>query len=211
MNSEKLSALLRLGAATVYEAQGQKGALDAGMKALDPSARLIGPALTVDTRPADNLMIHHAVRKAKRGDVLVVDAKGFIEAGPWGDVLTLAAQTQGIAGLVIDGSIRDAETIISMGFPVFSRGISIKGTGKAQHGRINVPVQCGGVTINPGDIILGDRDGLVVINLAEIDAVLNASRERERKEDIFRKEIESGKTTVELLGLAKPLESMDLR
>ena len=132
--ASRFDRLRALGAATVYEAQGAKGALDSGIKPLDPRSRLVGPALTVDTRPADNLMLHYALLKARPGDVLVVDAKGFLEAGPWGDVLTTAAIKAGIAGLVIHGAVRDASAIVEMGFPVFCRGLSIKGTGKNQPG-----------------------------------------------------------------------------
>src|ERR1700761_1573230 len=112
MLKDQLEALKRLGTATIHEAQGQKGALDGRLRPLDPSCRVAGPALTVDCRPSDNLAIHYALTKAKPGDVLVVDAKGFIEAGPWGDILTLAAQKLGIAGLVIYGSVRDANALI---------------------------------------------------------------------------------------------------
>src|SRR5690606_18793986 len=150
-------------AATVHEAQGQKGALSSAIKPLDPAMRLAGPALTVNCRPDDNLAIHYALTIARPGDVIVVDAKGFVEAGAWGDVMTLMARKKGVAGLVIDGSVRDANAIVEMGFPVFSRGISIKGTAKNQPGAVDVPIVCGGVGINPGDVVLGDRDGLVVI------------------------------------------------
>jgi 4-hydroxy-4-methyl-2-oxoglutarate aldolase len=167
--------LRSLGAATVYEAQGAKGALDCGIKPIDPASRLVGPALTVDTRPADNLMLHYALSKARPGDVLVVDAKGFLEAGPWGDVLTVAAMKIGVAGLVINGAVRDANTIVEIGFPVFCRGLSIKGTGKVQPGKVNVPVCIGDVVIRPGDSILGDRDGLVVVSTDEMASVLESA------------------------------------
>ena len=144
---EKLIQLRDLGTATIYEAQGAKGALDSGMKPIDPTVRLAGPALTVDARPADNLILHYAVLKAKPGDVLVVDAKAFMEAGPWGDVLTLQAMKLGIAGLVINGCVRDANLIIELGFPVFCRGLSIKGTGKNQPGKVNVPITIGHAVI----------------------------------------------------------------
>ena len=133
------------------------------MKPLDPASRLAGPALTVDTWPADNLMLHYALLKAKPGDVLVVDAKAFVEAGPWGDVLTAAAMKVGVAGLVINGAVRDAAMIVDTGFPVFCRGLSIKGTTKHQPGRVNVPVCIGGVVIHPGDIVVGDRDGVAIV------------------------------------------------
>jgi 4-hydroxy-4-methyl-2-oxoglutarate aldolase len=201
-------ALLALGAATVYEAQGAKGALDSGIKPIDPGSRLVGPALTVDTRPADNLMLHYALLKARPGDVLVVDAKGFLEAGPWGDVLTAAAMKAGIAGLVINGAVRDASTIVEMGFPVFCRGLSIKGTGKGQPGKLNVPVCIGNVVIRPGDVIVGDRDGVVVVSPDELASVLANGQEREAKETEFRSAIARGASTVELLGLMPTLERL---
>jgi len=212
MNRQAIYEELRaLGAATVYEAQGAKGALDSGMKPIDPASRLVGPALTVDTRPADNLMLHYALSKAKAGDVLVVDAKGFLEAGPWGDVLTAAAVKAGVAGLVIHGAVRDAGAIVGMGFPVFCRGLSIKGTGKVHPGKVNVPVCMGDVLIRPGDIVVGDRDGLVVVSPDEVISVLERARAREAKEAGFRSAIEKGASTAELLGLMPTLESLGLR
>jgi 4-hydroxy-4-methyl-2-oxoglutarate aldolase len=211
ISPDKLAQLRDLGTATVYEAQGAKGALDSGMKPIDPTVRLAGPALTVDARPADNLILHHAVLKAKPGDVLVVDAKGFMEAGPWGDVLTLQAMKLGIAGLVIDGCVRDANLIIDLGFPVFCRGLSIKGTGKNQPGKVNVPICIGDALIRPGDIIVGDRDGLVVVAQDEVDMAIANSIAREDKEVQQRKAIEAGSSnTVELLNLGDTLKHFGL-
>ena len=209
-NQELLATLRQLGAATVYEAQGAKGALDHGMKPIDPTTRLAGPAFTVDCRPADNLMLHYAVQKAKPGDVLVVDAKGFMEAGPWGDVLTIQAMKLGIAGLVINGCVRDANLIIELGFPVFCRGLSIKGTAKNQPGRIDVPISIGDVLIQPGDMIVGDRDGLAVIAQDEVEATIASSLAREEKEAGQRKAIEEGALTADLLGLADTLRRLGL-
>jgi 4-hydroxy-4-methyl-2-oxoglutarate aldolase len=211
ISSEKLAQLRDLGTATVYEAQGAKGALDSGMKPIDPTVRLAGPALTVDARPADNLILHHAVLKAQPGDVLVVDAKGFMEAGPWGDVLTLQAMKLDIAGLVISGCVRDANLIIDLGFPVFCRGLSIKGTGKNQPGKVNVPICIGDAVIRPGDIIVGDRDGLVVVAQDEVDMAIANSIARENKEVQQRKAIEAGSSnTVELLNLGDTLKRFGL-
>lgn len=209
-NVEQIKLLRELGAATVHEAQGAKGALDSGMKPIDPSSRLAGPALTVEMRPADNLMLHYALLKAKPGDVLVVDAKGFVEAGPWGDVMTHAAQKLGIAGLVINGAVRDANQIIDMGFPVFCRGLCIKGTAKNQPGKVNVPICIGDVVIHPGDVVVGDRDGLVVVPQAEVEQTLRNAALREEKETAFRKELDAGRTTVELLGLGETLRRFGL-
>ena len=205
-----LHALRQLGAATIYEAQGAKGALDSGIKPIAPGMRLAGPALTVDTRPADNLMLHYAMLKAQPGDVLVVDAKGFLEAGVWGDVFTEQAQRIGLAGLVIHGAVRDAAAMTEAGFPVFSRGLSIKGTGKHQPGCLNVTVTIGDVSIDPGDIIVGDQDGVVVVRRHEVDAVLLKSRQREEKEARFRQQIRDGATTVDLLGLEETLRRLAL-
>jgi len=205
-----IERLRALGAATIYEAQGAKGALDGGVKPLDPESRLVGPAFTVDTRPADNLMLHYALLKARVGDVLVVDAKGFLEAGPWGDVLTVAAMKAGIAGLVIHGAARDANMIVRSGFPVFCRGLSIKGTGKHQPGRVDVTVCIGDVPIHPGDVIVGDRDCVVVVARDEVEAVIAKAEAREAKEAEQRSAIGRGITTAELLGLMPVLQRLGL-
>ena len=215
MSSQAISTasiqLLRdFGSATVYEAQGARGALDSGIKPIHPAMRVAGPAVTVDVRPADNLMLHYAMLKVKPGDVLVVDAKGFLEAGPWGDVFTEQAVRQGIAGLVINGAVRDAQSIIEMGFPVFCRGLCIKGTGKNQPGKLNVPVCIGDVQINPGDIVIGDQDGVVVVPRDEVDDAIRSSQAREDKEATFRARIRDGATTVELMGLEETLRRFNL-
>lgn len=209
-NSSALESLRALGAATVYEAQGAHGAFDSGLKPLDPASRLVGPALTVDLRPADNLMLHYALLKAQPGDVLVVDAKGFLEAGPWGDVLTEAAMARGVAGLVIHGAVRDADAIVRMGFPVFCRGLSIKGTGKHQPGRLNVPLCIADAVVHPGDIVVGDRDGLVMVARDDVDRVLASAQAREEKEAGFRRAIANGVSTAELLGLGDTLHRLGL-
>lgn len=211
VTDQQLERLKAFGTATIHEAQGQKGALDAGLKPLDPATRMAGPAVTVDLRPGDNLMVHYALTKVRPGDVLVLDAKGFTEAGPWGDVLTLAAQQLGLAGLVVNGAVRDANAIVEMGFPVFCRALSIKGTNKQQPGLVNVPVVVGGVSIRPGDIVVGDRDGLVVVAADEVEFALERSAQREQKEDQMRAQLREGRTMVELLGLAGTLERLGLQ
>lgn len=201
-----LQRLLKLGTATVYEAQGQRGSVAAEIRPIDPAMKLVGPALTVETSPGDNLMLHQAVLMAKPGDVLVVDSKGFTDAGPWGDVLTLAAQQAGIAGLVIDGSVRDSEAIIDAGFPVFSRGISIRGTTKVDPGHVGGIINFAGTSIERGDIIIGDRDGLVVVKADEVLEALRKAEMREAKEEEYRRSIIDGASTAELLGLLPTLQ-----
>lgn len=207
---QSIQALREFGSATVYEAQGAKGALDSGIKPIHPEMQVVGPAVTVDIRPGDNLMLHYAMLKVKPGDVLVVDAKGFVEAGPWGDVFTEQAIKVGLAGLVINGAVRDARTITELGFPVFCRGLSIKGTGKNQPGKLNVPICIGDVQIHPGDIVVGDVDGVVVVKRDEVDFAIRSSQEREEKEAIYRQKIREGATTVELLGLGETLRRLSL-
>lgn len=203
----QLTRLKELGAATIYEAQGQRGAISSSLRPIDPSLTVVGRALTVDCGPADNLMLHAALEKASPGDVLVADAKGFIEAGAWGDVLTAAAQQVGVVGLIINGSVRDAQEIIEMGFPIYSKGLSIRGTSKTYKGTVGQPVDMAGTTVHTGDIVVGDRDGLVVIAESEVAESLRLAELRENKETGFREKIEQGATTVELLGLRATLDS----
>lgn len=200
-----LDALKQCGAATIHEAQGQRGAVDPGIKPLSSAMRVAGPAFTVKCKPGDNLALHYALVKAQPGDVLVVDYEGFTQSGPWGDIMTVAAMQRGIAGLCIDGTVRDSTTIVAMGFPLFSRGACIKGTNKYQPGKVGIPIVFGGVLVKPGDIVVGDGDGLVIVDQSEVDAVLAASQAREAKEDETRKKIKAGTTTVELLGVQELL------
>lgn len=197
----QIQILKRLGAATVYEGQGQTGALDSGIKPVLPGARMAGVALTVDCAPGDNLILHHALTMGRPGDVLVIDAKGFIETGHCGDVMSFAAKQAGFAGIVIDGSVRDSAGLAEMNFPVFARGLSIKGPTKNQPGKLNVPIICGGVLIRPGDIIVGDQDGLVAIEADALEAVIASAEQREAHEEELRKAIAGGRTTVQLGGL----------
>jgi 4-hydroxy-4-methyl-2-oxoglutarate aldolase len=197
--------------ATVHEASGGKGALSSDIKPVDPKSRLCGPALTVAGRPGDNLMLHKAIYVAGKGDVLVVTVGGFVEAGPWGEIMTVAAQVRGIAGLVIDGSIRDSIAIQELGFPAFSKGLSIKGTTKDSLGTINHPVVIGGVRVHPGDVVLGDADGVVVVSQKDLAEVLEKCKLRKEKEERIKKELQMGKSTLELYGFDKILQAKGLK
>jgi 4-hydroxy-4-methyl-2-oxoglutarate aldolase len=202
------AAALRLGAATLHEALGQRGAVDPAIKPLDPSMKVFGSAFTVRCEGGDNLMIHHALTKARRGDVLVVDAGGYLGAGPWGDILTLAARTAGLGGLVIDGAVRDSEAIVQSGFPVFARGICLKGTSKCKAGSVGEAIACGGMLVHPGDVVVGDPDGVVVIPQAEVDRAIDLAERRARAEESMRQAVLAGRTTVDLLGLDSRLREM---
>lgn len=188
-------------AATLHEASGQLGMVDPAIRPMWPGARVCGVAMTVSCPPRDNLMLHHAVTLAEPGTVLVANAERYRYAGAWGEVLTVAAQARGIAGLVIDGAVRDIEAITVRRFPVFSRGLAIGGCRKEQTGRLNEPIDLGGVTVRPGDVVVGTADGLVVLAQTSVERVLSAAVDRKRRElEIFR-ELASGKTTIEILGL----------
>ena len=202
--SHQLATLAGLGAATVYEANGQRDALDPAIKPLDPHTKVAGRAVTVALEPADNWYLHLALLEAGENDILVVDAQGYLNAGPWGDVLTLAAQQRGLAGLVIDGAVRDSQQIITSGFPVFARGLCIRKTSKVQPGRLNVAVTVGGVVVNPGDILVGDADGLVRVAAGDVAHAIDRAQAREQKEEQMRQQILAGASTLDLLGLPHP-------
>lgn len=192
----------------LHEALGKRGALASAIKPLARGHRLAGPAFTVSSPATDNLMTHLALSLAEPGDVLVVDAKAMTETGSWGDLMTFAAKTRGLAGLVIDGSVRDTDQILELGFPVFCRGISIKGTTKAHaDGSVNLPVSCGDVVVAPGDIVVGDSDGVVAIPADEAAALLDKVKTREAWEEDLRRKLGAGVTTIDALGLAPALRA----
>lgn len=192
---EQIEAFRNIGAATAHEAFGRQGAVDPAIKPIYPGIRVLGPALTLQCPPGDNLTLHAAMKLGKPGDVLVLDAGNYPEQGSFGDVMGTSALALGLGGLVTNGGVRDAASLRDMGFPVFSRAISIQGTIKATLGPINQQIVFGGVTVHPGDLVLGDDDGLVVIPLAEIDNVLAVAIKRDAKEAEIRAELKKGRTT----------------
>lgn len=203
MAAADIAQAQHLGAATLHEAFERQGDLPAAIRAIG-SARVAGPALTVSTQPGNNLLIHRALAQAKRGDVLVValtdDADGGHDFGYWGDILTTAAQARGVAGLVIDGCVRDVEAIRTLGFPVFCRGTAIRGTGKAPVGTVGATVRIGRIDIAAGDLIVGDADGVVAVPSAQVAQMLAAAEQRETKENAIVAALKAGKTTMELYG-----------
>jgi 4-hydroxy-4-methyl-2-oxoglutarate aldolase len=187
-------------AATIHEALGRQGALPAAIKPISPAMKLCGPAFTIQSMPGDNLLFHRAIAAAAAGDVLVAEVSGFYEAGYWGEILTVAALARGLAGLVIDGCIRDADEIEALGFPVFCRGLSIKGTTKHGTGKLNAPVSIGGVQITPGDVIVGDRDGVVAVPAGRVEETIARCEARVEKEQRTMQSLREGKTTLEIYG-----------
>jgi 4-hydroxy-4-methyl-2-oxoglutarate aldolase len=193
-----ISRALHFGTATLHEAIGKKGALPHRIKPIAPGMKLCGAAVTVTSPPMDNLMLHQALYVADPGTVLVVEVNRGYEGGYWGEIMTLAARQRRIAGLVIDGCVRDADSIEKLGFPVFSRGLSVRGTDKQGGGHINVPILIGDITINPGDLVLGDRDGVIIVPAREAALAMEAAQKREAKEDQIKRDLLAGKSTLEI-------------
>ena len=203
ISKELITEISQFSSATLHEALGKTGNLPYGIKPISPKMKVCGPAFTVKTMPCDNMLLHRAYAYAKAGDVLVVNCSNFYEAGYWGDLMSLGAMTKGIAGLVIDGCVRDADDIEAMGFPVFSRGLCIKGTGNQGEGSLNEPIIMGEYIVNPGDIIVGDRDGVVVIPQNRVEEAIEKAHARELKEENVRKELRKGLNSLQIYGWDK--------
>jgi 4-hydroxy-4-methyl-2-oxoglutarate aldolase len=201
-----IKELSQFSTATLHEALGQIGNLPSLIKPLSKTMRVCGRAYTVKAKAFMNINLHRAYAYAQAGDVIVADCSGGYEAGYWGDLLTLGAMKQGIAGLVIDGCVRDADEIEALGFPVFARGLCIKGTGKDPEGSLNEPITIGGVTIEAGDFIVGDRDGVVVIPQNRVVEAIEKAKAREEKEEKTRAELNKGRTSLQIYGWDKKCE-----
>ena len=208
--SSHIENISRFPAATIHEAYGGQGALAPDIKPIHPAMKIWGPAVTVAARPGDNIIIHKAIYTAQPGDVLVVDTMGFVDAGIWGSLMSLAAMKQGLAGLVTDGAVRDADEIIDMGFPVFARGLCIKGTTKNSLGWVNHPMAFGGVHIVPGDLVAADRDGVVVVGREDLPGVIENSQQREDKEKEISRELEKGTSFLHLTSFEEKLADLGL-
>lgn len=200
MHTESIaSAFAELGAATLGESGGRP--MRARIRAAWPGARLVAPAFTVVCTPGDNLAIHVAVTHAPAGSVLVVDVGATRELGYWGEVLTTAAQARGVAGLVIDGGVRDVDALERLRFPVFSALVALPGATKKHPGSIGARAKVGDVDVRTGDWIVGDADGVTVVTRTLVDDVLAAGRARAGKEARMFEALRAGATTIELLDL----------
>ncbi|BAS26248.1 4-carboxy-4-hydroxy-2-oxoadipate aldolase/oxaloacetate decarboxylase [Limnochorda pilosa] len=204
-----LEGLKEIPAATASDVMGRQRSMNSQMKGIFKGARVCGPAITVKCYPADNLMLHKAVTMARPGDVLVCEA-GYRDAALWGELLTRAALQRGIAGLVIDGGVRDVDEIEDLGFPVFSTATLPGGTFKVNPGSVNVPIQCAGVVVHPGDVVIGDSDGVVVVPLEEAPEVLERAKAALEKEEGLRRGMAEGKLLFDLLNLRPLLERPDV-
>ena len=179
-------------ASVLADVAGRRGALNGRIAPLARSMRLAGPAFTIDVRPGDNLMIHAAIALAKPGDVLIVDGKGDRTCALMGAIMITACKTLGLAGVVLDGSHRDTEEILALEFPVYSVGANPNGPAKAIAGRINYPISCGGVMVSPGDLVVGDGDGVVVVERESAESLLPLAVKKVNDERTRIAEITSG-------------------
>lgn len=197
----------RLGSSTLYEASGLPCAVDREIRAVWKGAFIAAPAYPVQCSPGDNLGLHLAVARAPRGSVLVCDTADFV-AGYWGEVLTVAAETAGIVGLVINGGVRDIAALEAHSFPVFARGVSVKGTVKATAPSIGKPFDFSGAQVTAGDLVVADEDGVIIIPNAAIGRTLQEGQMRADKETAFMAKLREGHTTMQLMGLAYPEEHL---
>ncbi|MCH7963389.1 MAG: 4-carboxy-4-hydroxy-2-oxoadipate aldolase/oxaloacetate decarboxylase [Bacteroidetes bacterium] len=163
IQKETIEKLGKFKSAIIGDGMGRRGIMDHGIKPLNPELIMCGSAITVELRPGDNLMLHAALKIAQPGDVIVVNAHGNLSTSCWGELTTRMSIRKGLAGCVIDGALRDSRELASIGFPMFCRGINPCGGGKEGTGQVNMPISCGGVIIHPGDVVVGDADGVVVI------------------------------------------------
>jgi 4-hydroxy-4-methyl-2-oxoglutarate aldolase len=205
---DAVKVLGELGVATVHEAQGRTGLMRPYMRPIYPSAKLAGPAVTVLSAPGDNLMIHASVEVCKPGDVLVVTTTSESTDGMFGELLATSLAAHGVLGLIIDAGVRDVSELTAMSFPVWSKAIHAQGTVKDTPGWVNVPVVCAGAPVNPGDVIVADQDGVVVVPRASAAQVAQASQTRVAKEEKTREKLRAGELGLDYYGLRAKLKEL---
>jgi 4-hydroxy-4-methyl-2-oxoglutarate aldolase len=207
-DAEIIRTLGEQGVATVHEAQGRSGLMRPYMRPIYPAARIAATAVTVSCQPGDNLMIHAAIEVCRPGDALVVATTSESTDGMFGELLATSCQAHGIAGLVIDAGVRDVADLTEMGFPVWAKAISAQGTVKATPGSVNIDVVCAGAMVRPGDVIIGDQDGVVAVRREEAAEVARLGAERIAKEQNNRKRLRAGELGIDFYGLRAKLAEL---
>ena len=210
-DSAAVKRLGELGVATVHEAQGRTGLMRPYMRPIYPTAKAAGTAITVSCHPGDNIMIHAAIEFCRQGDILVVTTTSESTDGMFGELLAESARAHGVVGLIIDAGVRDVADQTEMQFPVWSKAVSAQGTVKASPGSVNVPVVCAGAIVRPGDAIIADVDGVVVVKREDAPEVARLAGERFAKEQKTRERLKAGELGVDFYGLRAKLAELGVR
>ncbi len=210
MNADLVKRLGALGVATVHEAYGRSGLMKPYLRPVWQGGEAAGTAVTVLAHPGDNWMIHVAVEQCQPGDILVVGCSADNTDGMFGDLLATSLMARGVKGLVIDAGVRDAKSLREMGFPVWSKAISAKGTVKATPGSVNVPVVCAGINVRPGDAVIADDDGVVVVSPKDAAEVLTKGEKRHADEEGKRKQLAAGVLGLDMYNMREPLKKAGL-
>jgi 4-hydroxy-4-methyl-2-oxoglutarate aldolase len=195
----------------IGDVMGRQNITDNRIRPIWTGARCVGSALTIMSYPSDNLMIHLGVSLAQEGDILVVDAGNYPNAGVWGEILTVNAMNRKIGGIIIDGGVRDIKEIEELGFPMFASGINARGGYKSNPGTVNMPISCGGVAVCPGDLIVADENGVAVIPKADIEIVYAKCLAKIESEQKIMEQLKLGKDTLEIMNLEESLEKLGIK